>query len=264
MSNETIRHFVASAVILVAVTLAGCGGGEGGNGLSGGSVTGTGGSTARMVLDDDYLYAISGSNVQLFDVTAPATPLPWLDVRVDWSIETLFAYGDYLLVGAANGVFILDNRDRAAPTLVGEFLHATAIDPVVAQDSLAYVTLKRDSSLPGPGVDNQLNVVDISDVVNPELIETLQLQAPEGLAVFGNRLHICDGPAGLKTFDLEDPRLPVLLHVLPQIMCRDLIRTDDALIVISSSGLQQYDMTTGVPVIMSEMSTQPVIYRPDR
>ncbi len=66
-------------------------------------VTGTGGSTARMTISGDYLYAISGSRVQLFDISTPASPLPYTQVEVEWDIQTLFPHEEHLLVGAASG-----------------------------------------------------------------------------------------------------------------------------------------------------------------
>lgn len=92
-------------------------------------------------------------------------------------------------MGAADGIHILDNTDPASPENVGDFQHATAIDPVVAQNGIAYVTLKRDLTQPGPGIANQMNIVDISDVTQPVLLDTLSMQGPAGLTVQGDRLH---------------------------------------------------------------------------
>lgn len=259
----TLYSKTASAVLLSALIVAcgeGAGGGDGGNSL----LTGTGGSTAKMTLAGDYLYAISGSSVQLFDVSTPSSPAPWSKVDIDWDIQTLFPYGDYLLVGAADGVHILDNTDPAAPQYVGDFQHATARDPVVAQDGVAYVTLRRDLTQPGPGIANQMNVLDISDVTQPALLETVPMQAPSGLSIRGNRLYVCDGEAGLKVFDLTDPVKPEVVHVIPGLDCSDVIATDELLYVIDDLGLSQYDLSTDVPVLLSTVDTEPVIYVVDR
>jgi len=73
----------------LALLIVGC---EGGSGNSGSPDTGTGGSTARMVVVDDYLYAIadteetfSSGSVQLFDVTVPSAPNPWVRV-MQWRV----------------------------------------------------------------------------------------------------------------------------------------------------------------------------------
>ena len=132
-------------------------------------------------------------------------------------------------MGAADGVHILDNTTPAAPDYVGDFQHATAIDPVVAQNYIAYVTLRRDTSQPGQGIANQMNIVDISKVTQPVLIDTLSMQAPEGLSVRNDRLYVCDGIAGLKTFDISDPVVPVINNIVLGVACSDVIATDNQL-----------------------------------
>ncbi len=245
---------------VMTMLVAGCNESGVGGASDGTRITGTGGSTARMVIAGDYLYAISGSNVQLLTITSPEAPVPWTQVSIDWNIQTLFPYGNYLLVGAAEGVHILDNTDPASPEYVGDFQHATAVDPVVAQNDIAYVTLRRDNSQPGPGIENQMNIVDISDVTQPRLVDTLSMQSPEGLSVLGNRLHVCDGAAGLKTFDITDPLNPVIDNVLAGVACRDVIATDNQLYVIDERGLSQYDTTSGTPLLMSTIDAEPVVY----
>lgn len=244
---------------LVCLLLAGCDG-DGVSSGSGDVLTGTGGSTARMTISGDYLYAIAGSNVQLFDISAPESPAPWTKVQIDWDIQTLFPYGDYLLVGAADGIHILDNTDPAAPAYVGDFQHAQAIDPVVAQDDIAYVTLRRDTSNPGPGIANQMNIIDISDVTQPVLLDTLSMQSPEGLSVQGDRLHVCDGVAGLKSFDITDPVKPVVAGVIPEVNCRDVIASGELLYVIEDDGLTQYDISGETPQLKSHIERKPVLY----
>ena len=184
----------------------------------GGSSTGTGGSTARMTIVGDYLYAIANADVQLFDISTPSTPNPWARVNVDWNIETLFPHQNYLLVGAADGLHILDNSDPANPEYVGDFRHATARDPVVASENYAYVTLS--SEFAGP---NELNIIDIVDVRAPRLVKTLAMQQPTGLAVTQQRLYVCDGAAGLKIFDRTDPVELLLTATVSDINCNDVI-----------------------------------------
>ena len=219
-------------------------------------VTGTGGSTARMTIAGDYLYAISGANVQLLDITEPAVPAPWTRVWIGWDIQTLFPYGDYLLVGAADGMHIMDNTDPASPEYVGDFQHARAVDPVVAQDGVAYVTLKVDTSLPANGVQNQMNVIDITDVTRPLLLDTISMQGPEGLSVSGDRLYVCDDIAGLKIFDVSTPTQPVVMDTLAIVDCSDVIAAGNLLFVINDDGLAQYDVSSGTAVLLSTIETE--------
>jgi hypothetical protein len=218
-------------------------------------VTGTGGSTARMTISGDYLYAISGANIQLLDITMPATPIPWTKVWIDWNIQTLFPYGDYLLVGAADGMHILDNTDPASPEYIADFRHARAVDPVVAHNDIAYVTLKVDTSWPENGIENQMNVIDIADVTRPVLLDTIPMQGPEGLSVLGERLYVCDDIAGVKIFDVSIPTQPRVQGAIAGLDCSDVIAQGNLLFVISDNGLLQYDVSTETPVLLSTIET---------
>ncbi len=255
------KNWFTTILIGLALGISGCnesGGSSGGAESS--SNQGQRGSTARMALIDNYLYAISGDVIQLFNVEDGDNPEPWTTVQLDFSIETLFPYGDYLLVGADSGVFILDNSDRAAPTLIGEFIHATAVDPVVARDDLAYVTLSRDpAQFPNENTD-RMDVVDISDPSDPQLIHTVNMRGPRGLTLDGDRLHVCDGEGGIKTFSLEDPRKPTLQFNLPNERCIDMLMVNDILLTIGEEGVNQYDVTMGRPIKISELEREPVIY----
>lgn len=248
------------ALLLSALLLAACDSDSSSSDSDGAVVTGTGGSTARMTISGDYLYAISGSRVQLFDISVPASPVPYTQVQVDWDIQTLFPYEDYLLVGAASGVHILDNTAPASPRYVGDFTHGRALDPVVAQDDFAYVTLKRDPGIAGVDIANQMNVLDISDVTQPRLLDTISMQSPSGLSVNGEKLYVCDGVAGLKTFSLANPASPAFEQAVPGVDCVDVIARDQQLFVIDDLGLSQYSTSTGVPILLSTIDTEPVVY----
>jgi hypothetical protein len=155
---------------------------------------------------------------------------------------------------------ILDNTDPASPTHVGDFQHARAVDPVVAQNDVAYVTLRVDTTQPANGITNQMNVVDIADVTQPVLLNTVPMQGPEGLSVSGDRLYVCDGIAGLKVFDVSSPTQPVVENAIAGLQCSDVIASGNILFVISDDGLAQYDLTTGTPLPMSTIDTEPVVY----
>lgn len=267
MSNKLSSIFGASGhaiislfvpTILAMMLIAGCSdsSSSGSSSESGanttGSNTGRGGSTARMTIAGNYLYAISGSAVQLFDINQPATPNPWTKVQVDWDIETLFPYENYLLIGAANGLHILDNTDPANPYYRSDLTHARARDPVVASGGYAYVTLKSDpGSLPSSDV---LNVIDIRDIDNPILIDTISMQGPSGLSIDGDLLFVCDDVAGLKIFDVSDPQNLSIRNSIQGVECNDVIAEQGLLYVLTEDSLLQYDYSTLPPVLQSQLT----------
>ena len=219
---------------------------------AGGSVDSTGGSRARMTLIGDYLYAISGADVQLMDVSTPESPNFWNRINLAWDIETLFPYGDYLLVGSETGVHILDNSTPGSPEYLSEFTHARSCDPVVAANDIGYVTLNAADNCWRDTASSQLDVLDLSDMSNPTLIKTYPMQSPTGLAVSGEWLFICDGRAGLKVFNNVDSENLTVEEQFPDINCFDLIAKDDTLYISTSDKLLQYDYSSVPMTLISE------------
>jgi len=250
------------ALMLVAIGACSEGGTSSGVGGSTSTPGGTGiaGSTARMVIVDNFLYAIAGDEIELFLIDIPSMPNQWDNVTVDLDIQTLFPYKDplgnnYLLVGAADGMYILDNSDTSNPRVVGDLTHARTIDPVVATGGYAYVTLKNDP-LAFNQVEDQMNVVDLADVTNPQLVNVIGMQSPEGLSTVDNRLFVCDGPAGVKQYNLDDPVNPLFVDVIRNVNCNDVITINGILYAITDTSLQQYDYSVSPPALLSIIETE--------
>lgn len=256
-------NLVTGCVAALALLVAGCEGSSDGTSgsTSNGSInnsgtTGIAGSTARMIIVDDYLYAIAKDKIQLFDISTPSSPAPWVKVSVDWDIQTLFPYEDYLLVGAADAIHILDNSDPASPRYITDFQHAEAIDPVVAANGYAYVTLKNDP-FANVSVNDQMNVISLADFTNPQLVNEITMQSPEGLSVDVDveSLFVCDGGAGIKRYDISDPANPSFVDVIQRVNCNDVIAYNGILYAITDTSLQQYDYSVSPPSLLSIIET---------
>ena len=179
-------------------------GGGGGAELGGGGGNGTGGSMARFTLVDDYLYRVGNSDLTVISLANPDAPSVLNTVNLGWGIETIIPYGENLFIGSNSGMQIWDNSNPAEPTFLSNFEHARACDPVFVKDNYAYVTL-RDGTF-CEGFANQLDLIDISDLLNPTLEKTFQMQNPHGLSIDDNTLFLCEGEHGLKVFDIADPK----------------------------------------------------------
>ena len=175
----------------------------GGNISKGGNGGGIAGSFASFSVINDWLYVIDEWRLDVFDLADPCNPVFTNTVDVEWNIETLFPYGDDLLfMGSQSGMFIFSLENPALPVMTAEFRHARACDPVVVQDDIAYVTLRSGTAC--DGFTNQLDVIDVSDIFNPELLASFPMENPHGLSVKGNTLFLCEGESGLKAFDISD------------------------------------------------------------
>ncbi len=204
----------------------------------------TGGSFARFTAADKYLYTIDGAEVKVFNVEQ-ALPVLRNEVTMQWGIETLFPMAGNLFIGSNNGMLIYDISNPAQPEYRSTFAHATACDPVVVNGTTAYVTLRNGNNC--QGFVNQLDVIDVSNLDNPNLIRTYPMDNPHGLSVVGETLYLCEGQFGFKTFDASDPKKigERLQEHLSGFEAYDVIvlPPGDHVMVVGKDGIYQFDAT---------------------
>ncbi len=207
------------------------------NDTSGG--TGQGGSLARFKIVEDYLYAVDSHNINVFNISDLENPQNLDDVYAGFDIETIFYNGTYLFLGSMRGMYIYDITDPAVPSLISEFEHGTACDPVVVDGDYAYVTL-RGGNWCG-ATESGLFIVDISDIQNPELAVQYPMDGPYGLGVKDEKLFVCDGDSGLKVYDKTDVNDLVELNHFENIVTFDVIPLENHLIMVGDGVLYQYE-----------------------
>lgn len=127
----------------------------------------------------------------------------------------------------------------ASPAKVGEFTHARSCDPVIADDSFAFVTLHSGTTC--LGFNNELDVVKLNDLSNAELVKTYNMTSPQGLSKDGKLLFICDGTDGLKVYDASDVQALQLVKQFTGIETYDVIANNKIALVVAKDGLYQYD-----------------------
>ena len=202
---------------------------------------GVGGSMARFTIYKNVLYVINDYNLNLFDIGDPDNPEICGSQYIGWNIETLFPYEKKLFIGSSSGMFIYDIQNPKEPTYISSYSHVSSCDPVVVNGNYAYVTLRSGNEC--AGYTDQLDVVDLNNISNPELLETYPMYNPHGLGIDNNTLFICDGDSGLKVYDVTDP-LNIDKNLITQfndINAFDVIPLDDVLMLIGQDGFYQYD-----------------------
>jgi hypothetical protein len=204
---------------------------------------GTGGSLARFSLYDQYLYVITEFSLHSYNIANLSNPVKTGETNIGWGIETLYAFGDKLFIGSQAGMFIYDASNPASPQYLSGYAHWTACDPVFVKDNYAYVTL-RDGALCNGSELNQMDLVDITDILNPILVKSFPMDNPHGLSIKDNNLFLCEGESGLKVFDIENPLTldQRLLSKLTELSAVDVIvlpQFDNVLLVIGTDGFYQ-------------------------
>ena len=213
--------------------------GGGGGGASGASGAGTGGSLARFIVIDRYLYAVDGNSIKVFDITNPESPEEIGVTEIEGGLETVYASGDYLFVGGRSGMYIYSIDNPTQPEPISQFVHAESCDPVVVDGDRAYVTLRGGTRCGGDR--NQLDIIDISDITNPTLIKSIEMTGPYGLAARDGIVMVCDGEAGLKVLRTEGTAGATRCDGLCGLTAFDVIWDDDLAVVTAQEGFWLYN-----------------------
>ncbi len=172
------------------------------------NAVGTGGSYAKFQINKDALYTIDSWQLNVFNISDPLSTYFDKSVYMEsWFgggvFETLFIQKDFLFVGATNGMYVVDATDEFNPVFVSAFSHATACDPVVVFENTAYITVRGGSTC--GAIEDQVNVIDVTDIANPVLSSTYFLDQPYGLGIRNQKLYVCCGNGGIKVFDAQNP-----------------------------------------------------------
>ena len=209
---------------------------------TGNESVGTGGSLARFTISGDYLYAVDQQKLITFTIEDPMVPKTVDQFPLEWGVETIFALDTIIFVGTQTGMHMFDISEGSRPGYLSNYEHIQSCDPVVAQDTLAFVTLRSGNGC-WNGI-NQLDVLDIRELTNPRLIKSYPMTNPHGLAVTGNHLFVCEGQYGLRTFEISEGGQLEEIGFHQNIRSIDvIIRPDNLMIVVAEDGLFQYDFT---------------------
>lgn len=200
---------------------------------------GVGGSFARFTINQNHLYTVDQLKLRTWSLAQCDNPELIGELSLDWGIETIFSLDDRIFIGSDSGVFIFDNSNPAQPVWESEFIHARACDPVYVEGDIAYVTLRNGSAC--AGFVNQLDIIDVSNLSSPVLIESHEMINPHGLTVKDKIVFLCEGTEGLRIFDANDPRELDELRHIDDFHAYDIIRlADNVLMIIGDDGFYQY------------------------
>ena len=201
---------------------------------------GINGSMARFALKNDYLYTVSSSDLKVFSLQNADQPNQLNTVSVGWGIETIYPFKENLFIGSNTGMFVFNLQNPSAPQKTGSFQHAFACDPVIADDTHAYVTLRSGTTCRA-AVANQLDVIDIANLQAPSLLKTYPLTNPHGLSKDGNLLFVCDGKDGLRIYNAANPISLSLVKHIKGFEAYDVIAWNGNALVVTKTALLQFD-----------------------
>lgn len=223
----------------VFLAMANVGGAQGGSSSSS-SPIGIGGSMARFTIMNDRLYTVNHSDIDVFNITTSTNPSHVSRVNTgNWDIETIYPFKNRLFIGSRTGMHIYNVSNPDNPVAAGQFQHVRTCDPVIAEDDYAYITLSSGSTC--AGFTNQLDILKLNNLANPQLLKTYQMTNPKGLSKSGSYLFICDGSAGLKVYDASNVMDLQLKKTIGGMETFDVIAYNNIALVVAKDGLYQYN-----------------------
>lgn len=226
-----------TAVVLLATACTKDGAGTEAN--AGGA--GTGGSLARFTIAANHLYLADYGTVEVYDLADPADPVKKTSVNVGFGVETIYPYQDKLFIGSNTGMFIYSISNPSNPVKLGEARHVRSCDPVVANGTTAYVTLRGGSPC-GPATDG-LYIYDISNIMSPSQKSLFQLSNPGGLGLKDSVVFVCRGSDGLSLVNVKNAAVPKMMYTIKEASYNDVIPYDNLLICYVSTGILIYDIS---------------------
>jgi hypothetical protein len=198
-----------------------------------------GGSTTKFTVSGDYLYFIDNLTLSTFDIRDESEIRLVNKLKLNTiQLETIFPFGDKLYLGSTTGVLILDISTPAKPVFLSEYQHVVSCDPVVTDGTYAYVTLRSGNRC--GQVDDELQIIDLANIYNPQVINRYSLSSPRGLAINGNILYVCDD--GIKILDVSDVNNIQQLNHLQNIPANDVIYHKNQILVTADNGFYQFDV----------------------
>ncbi|AYB33958.1 LVIVD repeat-containing protein [Chryseolinea soli] len=217
-------------------------------------LSGKGGSTARFAVTATHLFAVEDDALKVYQIMGNGALEKINAIQLNPGVETIFTRDHWLYLGTVDAMITYDIATPANPLFVSSYSHVVSCDPVVVQDTLAFVTLRTFSCRPSN--TNQLEIINIKNPQQPVRLSSYGLNSPYGLGVDGDLLFVCEGESGLTVLNVKDPMNIHLIKRYDEDDAYDVIPHDGTLILTGKDGVAQYDYTD--PDAIKKLSLIPV------
>lgn len=204
--------------------------------------SGKGGSLARFAIAGNYLYLADDISLKTFNIADPQNTVIVNTTPLRFGVETIYPYKDKLFIGSTDGMYIYSIANPVSPELLSEALHQRSCDPVVANDSVSFVTL-RGTTRCGLATDG-LYIYNIKNILAPVQINLTEIPTPNGLGLQDSILYVCQKDNGLSVFNVNNPSAPVLRKKITGRIFEDVICYNNLLVCYLSTGLALYDISS--------------------
>lgn len=203
--------------------------------------TGQGGSLARFTIMGTRLYTVDGAYLHVFDISNNSQPQYKNKVYVGWAIEAIFPFKGKLFIASNTAMYIYNTNNPDLPAMESYVQHLTGCDPVVANDSIAFLTIHGGNRC-GSSI-NQLQVYDIRNIAYPTLIQTIPMTRPMGLGLKDSVLFVCDNTSGMRVMNVKNPYQVQEMYRVTTETFIDVIPMDSIMLCMMPNGVAFYSIT---------------------
>ena len=238
-----MKNSILYAFLLVLV-VAGCSKDAETTGNNAASPTAKAGSLARFVMVGNYLYVANPNSLQVYQVTGEGmlAEQPSVYINNIGMVETIFPFRDKLFLGGTAGMSMFSLQNPAAPAYIGAASHLRSCDPVVSNDSIAFISLKGVSAC-GPAEAGLYIHRITANTDSLPLIRFMSISTPVGLGLEGNILYLAREEAGLSIINVSNPSQPQVLNTITGYNFKDVITYDGLLIAQLANGIALYEIS---------------------
>lgn len=240
-----IMRALKTLTFLVLVTfIAGCEAESAGLDSPSGGGVGQTGSLARFAIVKDRLYMADGWNLNTYRINDLANPIFSRKTRENFVLQTLFARDTNILFAGGDAGMAIYDVSAGYPVMLDMYQHIQSCDPVVADETHAYVTLNSNSGCNGV---SQLDILNVTNLTNIQLVNTRPMDNPKGLCIKGDRLYVCNN--GIDVFDISNRDNPIFLRKLAVGDAVDIIAYKETFFITTPTGVRIIDIQESGEVV---------------
>lgn len=208
------------------------------------------GSYANMIAAGEHLYVIGDTELITYKQQPDASVKEMDRQLLGPDLESLHYRKGVLFIGSSLTMYICKLDVENIPVLQSRTLYSDLsdfqpCDPIVANDEIAVVSLSSSVQVDedGCGLEevDEIRIYDILDISSPELITTVEMDNPKGMALDGHLLFVCEKSNGLKVIDVSEPAQPKQMYHFEGFETYDAVATGTSVLLVGASNLYEYD-----------------------
>jgi len=168
----------------------------------------TGGKIKRMLVDGNYLYAATSTNLTIVDITTPLSST--ILTNISGAKYDITMNGNTAFITGASYIYAYNFSNKSAPTLISSIAMnlPTSYPPKGINYSANYLYV-------ATGGNRGLDIYDVSNSSNMSRIGAYNVSNDASRAsyssvkVSGNYAYVIEYHKGLRVLDISDPTVPV-------------------------------------------------------